>query len=380
MSENRKELICNIVGPLCEWFENEHREMYWRSHPVPYYIWISEIMLQQTRVEAVRGYFERFIEELPDVESLAGVDDERLMKLWEGLGYYNRARNLKKAACVVMEKYGGEMPAEYEELKELPGIGEYTAGAVSSIAFGKAEPAVDGNVLRVFMRLMDDESDILKEPVKKELRVDLKESMPKDKPGVFNQALMELGAVVCLPNGLPKCEDCPVKEYCLAEKKGIGRDLPYAQSLPFKAPKKPRKIEKKTVLAVERNGRIAVSKRKEKGLLAGMWEFPNMDGNLKKKEVIMLLEEAGMEFEKIETMGKAKHVFSHIEWHMTGYRVVLKEFPAVREGDGCQDGYLAEMMPVLTDLLKECKWETAEVLKEEYSMPSAFEAYKKVLF
>lgn len=376
MKEERMVLFRSIVPLLCKWFEKDHREMYWRSHPQPYYVWISEIMLQQTRVEAVRGYFERFIRELPDVESLAAVDDDRLMKLWEGLGYYNRARNLKKAANLIMEQYDGQMPSEFQELLKLPGIGEYTAGAVSSIAFGKAEPVVDGNVLRVLMRLTEDHEDILKERVKKELRQELKGIIPEEKPGIFNQALMELGAVVCVPNGMPKCSLCPLKKLCMAEKNGIETDLAYAQSLPYKAPKKARKIEDWTVFLFEKNGKTAVSKRGEKGLLAGMWEFPMLSGHWKRREVEILLKEAGLVAEKLEILENAKHIFSHIEWHMKGYRICLKDLPYVAE----EGGYALEMVPVLTDLLKECCWETPEVLESKYSLPSALETYKKQLW
>lgn len=370
-----KEKFLKTVPLLCEWFEKGHREMYWRSHPEPYYVWISEIMLQQTRVEAVREYFRRFIRELPDIESLAAVSDDRLMKLWEGLGYYNRARNLKKAAVLIMEQYGGQMPDSFEELLKLPGIGEYTAGAISSIAFGKAEPVVDGNVLRVLMRLTENHEDILKEKVKKELRLDLKEVIPHEKPGMFNQALMELGAVVCVPNGLPKCRECPLETICEAQKNGIEGDLSYAQALPYKAPKKARKIEKWTVFLLETDTKAAVRKRGDKGLLAGMWEFPKLPGNLKQQEVQVLLEEAGIFGERIEPLGRAKHIFSHIEWHMTGYRISLKEMPE----DGRMESYVAEMMPVFTDLLADCVWETPEKLKQEYSLPSAFAVYKEKL-
>ncbi len=372
--ENRKELFHQMVPLLCAWFEQGHRQMYWRSHPLPYYVWISEIMLQQTRVEAVRGYFARFIREFPDIESLAAAPEDRLMKLWEGLGYYNRARNLKKAAVLIMEQYGGKMPDSFEELLKLPGIGIYTAGAISSIAFGKAEPVVDGNVLRVLMRLSENHEDIAKEKVKKELRLDLKEVIPHENPGIFNQALMELGAVVCLPNGLPKCSSCPLKMLCSAEKNGIGENLAYAQNLPYKEPKKARKIEKWTVFLLEAHGKTAVRRRADKGLLAGMWEFPMLPGNLKISEVKMLLEEAGVSFEKISPLGRAKHIFSHIEWHMTGYQVFLKEMPL-----DLQESYVAEMTPVFTDLLTDCVWETGELLKQEYSLPSAFAAYKEIL-
>lgn len=377
MKEQRLEVFQDIVPLLCSWFEKDHREMYWRSHPLPYYVWISEIMLQQTRVEAVRGYFAQFIKELPDIKSLAIVDTDKLMKLWEGLGYYNRAKNLKKAANIILEEYNGIMPSEYKELLKLPGIGEYTAGAIASIAFGQAEPVVDGNVLRVLMRLTENHEDILKEKVKRELREDLKKIIPEEKPGIFNQALMELGAVVCVPNGLPKCSKCPIKELCQAKKQGIETDVVYAQSLPFKAPKKERKKEDWTVFLFEKDGKIAVGKRGEKGLLANMWEFPMLSGCLKKSEVELLLYEAGLSFEKLEPLGKAKHIFSHIEWHMTGYFIRLRGNPIVAEwADYPME---RELMPVLEDLLKDRCWETPKMIEREYSLPSAFHVYKELL-
>lgn len=381
MEKQRIELFQKIVPLLCSWFEKSHREMYWRSHPLPYYVWISEIMLQQTRVEAVKGYFARFIKELPDIKSLAIVDTDRLMKLWEGLGYYNRAKNLKKAANIIVEEYHGIMPSEYKELLKLPGIGEYTAGAIASIAFGQAEPVVDGNVLRVIMRLTENHEDILKEKLKRELREDLKQIIPEEKPGIFNQALMELGAVICVPNGLPKCSECPLKALCQAEKKGIETDLSYAQSLPFKAPKKAKHREDWTVFLFEKEGKFAVGKRGEKGLLANMWEFPMLSGALKKSEVELLLQEAGLLVERLEPLGAAKHIFSHIEWHMTGYFIQLREDFVVAEQ---QTDYNIEMepiqpLPVLEDLLKGRSWETPAVLEKEYSLPSAFAVYKKKL-
>ncbi len=381
MKEKRIELFQSIVPFLCDWFEKDHRQMYWRSHPLPYYVWISEIMLQQTRVEAVREYFARFIQELPDIKSLAMVDTDKLLKLWEGLGYYNRAKNLKKAAIVILEEYNGKMPSEYKELLKLPGIGEYTAGAIASIAFGQAEPVVDGNVLRVLMRLTENHEDILKEKVKRELREDLKQIIPKEKPGIFNQALMELGAVVCVPNGLPKCLQCPIKIFCQAREQGIEHDLSYAQSLPWKAPKKERQKEDWTIFLFERDGKIAVGRRAEKGLLANMWEFPMLSGRLKKSELEMLLEEAGFRFETIEELGEAKHIFSHIEWHMTGYFIRLSGNPMIVAE---QNRYniqeeRKELVPILEDLLKERNWETPAILKKEYSMPSAFKVYKQKL-
>ena len=211
--------LYKIVEPLLAWYEKNRRKLPWRENVSAYRVWVSEIMLQQTRVEAVKPYFARFIDALPDVSDLADCEEEKLLKLWEGLGYYNRVRNMQKAAKTVMEEYGGQLPDDYEKLLSLKGIGSYTAGAIASIAYGIPVPAVDGNVLRIITRLTQDESDIMKQSVKKRVEQALLEVMPQKRAGVFNQALMELGATVCVPNGAPLCEACPWKEFCLAKKK-----------------------------------------------------------------------------------------------------------------------------------------------------------------
>lgn len=347
-----------ITAPLLCWYEENKRELPWRSNPKPYYVWISEIMLQQTRVEAVKEYFNRFIKELPDIASLAQVEDERLMKLWEGLGYYNRARNLKKAAIVVMEEYGGELPAEYERLLSLPGIGSYTAGAISSLAYKIPVPAIDGNVLRVTKRLSAGYEDITKEAVKKELFKELLEDMPKEKAREFNQALMELGAMVCIPNGKPLCEKCPVASLCLAYKQDV------AMELPVKPAKKGRKIEEKTVLILEYQGKYGIHKRGDKGLLAGLWEFPGIEGKLGIEALEEILEENRISDYDMELLGEAKHIFSHVEWHMLGYGIRMEK--ADREFEK-------------QELFSELVWADKEQLEEEYALPSAFKAYREKL-
>ena len=261
-----------VVPYLLKWFDYNARILAWRENPKPYYVWVSEIMLQQTRVEAVKSYFDRFIQKLPDIKALAEVEEEQLLKLWEGLGYYNRVRNLQKAARVIMEQYNGVVPADYEALLKLPGIGSYTAGAISSIAFQIPVPAVDGNVLRVTKRISGSYDDITKESVKKELWQDLITIMPKDRPGDFNQSLMELGATVCLPNGKPLCDQCPVMHLCKAFQKDI------VMELPVKPSKKDRRIEEKTILLMEYENNYAIRKREKKGLLAGLWEIPSLEG------------------------------------------------------------------------------------------------------
>lgn len=347
-----------ITEKLLSWYRENARLLPWRSDPKPYYVWISEIMLQQTRVEAVKEYFNRFIRELPDIEALAGVSEESLLKLWEGLGYYNRARNLKKAAAVVMEKFDGKLPADYEKLLTLPGIGAYTAGAISSIAYGIPVPAIDGNVLRVTKRLSAGYEDITKESVKKELFSALLEDMPKEEAGAFNQALMELGAVVCIPNGKPLCERCPVAEYCLACKQEI------AMELPVKPVKKGRRIEEKTILVFEYQGKYALHKRAEKGLLAGLWEFPGLEGRVGIERMEELLEEQKLKDYTMELLGEAKHIFSHVEWHMLGY--------GIRMDKKCEEFEKQELFSQLV-------WADKKQLKEEYALPSAFRTYKERL-
>ncbi len=344
-----------IVPYLLHWFDYNARILPWRENPKPYYVWISEIMLQQTRVEAVKGYFDRFITALPDIRSLAEAEEERLLKLWEGLGYYSRVRNLKKTAQIVIRDYGGELPSEYSELMKLPGIGTYTAGAVASIAFGKAIPAVDGNVLRVTKRLAGSFEDISKESVKKELIAELTVIIPKDHPGDFNQALMELGATVCLPNGKPLCAKCPVMHLCRAFHQDI------VMELPVKPDKKERKRVERTILLMEYQDRYIIRKRPDQGLLAGLWELPGIEEHLTLQGVRRILKEWGLAIDEIEPMGKAKHIFSHIEWHMLGYRIRLKEL-----ADGYPEG-------------SQVRWADKQEIREVYALPNAFAAYTDII-
>lgn len=339
-----------IAQPLLAWYDRGRRILPWRESPTPYHVWVSEIMLQQTRVEAVKPYYDRFLAALPDIESLAGVEEEKLLKLWEGLGYYNRARNLKKAAEKIVIDYGGQMPGEYEELVKLPGIGSYTAGAISSIAFRHAVPAVDGNVLRILSRLRMDERDILDAKVKREIETELSEVMPEERPGDFNQALMELGAMVCVPNGAPKCGDCPWTSFCEAKKARRIAEFPH------RAAKKPRGIEKKTILVIRDEDKVALHKRAAKGLLAGMYEFPSMEGNRTEEEVLTYLKMFGLALIRIERLPSSKHIFTHKEWHMTGYAVRVDEL---------------ERMQPKGELL----FVTPDEIERDYPIPSAFAAY-----
>lgn len=349
--------LADIPKPLLEWYDRKKRILPWREEPTPYRVWVSEIMLQQTRVEAVKPYFKRFMEALPDIRSLAEVDEELLLKLWEGLGYYNRARNLQKAAIQIQEEYGGEMPAEYDELLKLAGIGSYTAGAVSSIAYGKKNSAVDGNVLRVFSRLREDGRLISDGKVRAAVERELAEIMPSDRPGDFNQAMMELGACVCLPNGAPLCGECPLSSLCLACARGTQTDFPKKEG------KKERKIQEKTVLVIRDRDRTAIRKRAGKGLLAGMYEFPTMEGFRTTEEVASYLAGNGIRALRILPLGDAKHVFTHREWHMKGYMVRVDELEAGAPGEDTRDWLYVE--PAETE--------------EKYPIPSAYAAYTRSL-
>ncbi len=337
------------VEPVIQWYRENHRDLPWRNTRDPYRIWVSEIMLQQTRVEAVKRYYERFLSELPTVKELAEVPEDRLMKLWEGLGYYNRARNMQKAARQVMEEYQGEFPHTYDTIRSLAGIGNYTAGAVSSFAFGIPKPAVDGNVLRVLSRILASEEDIMKAGVRSWMERAVEEVIPEQNASDFNQGLIELGALVCVPNGDPRCRECPAAGLCLAREKGI------QTRLPVKAKAKARRIEKRTVLIFRDARGVAIRKRPSRGLLAGLYELPNVEGHLTGRQAADYGKSIGLMPVRVRKLEEAKHIFSHVEWHMIGYEMLVDE------------------------LEKSCGAEMIFAKKEEletvYSIPSAFESY-----
>ncbi|MBO6297792.1 MAG: A/G-specific adenine glycosylase [Lachnospiraceae bacterium] len=354
-AQNRdKALLNGMADPLLAWYGEHKRSLPWRDDPSPYHVWVSEIMLQQTRVEAVKGYYARFLTELPDIQALAEVPEEKLLKLWEGLGYYNRARNLQKAARKIMDEYAGEMPADYEAILSLPGIGTYTAGAVASIAFGRPVAAVDGNVLRVFARYLADPTDISEEGLKKRRKNEIEQMIPKEYPGIFNQALMDLGAMICLPNGEPKCAECPLRNKCRAHKEGRTAELP------VKAPKAERRIEEKTVFVIQYQDKVLIRKRPGKGLLAGLYELPAAPGHLDRKDALVYVEELGFRPLHIEKLPDSRHIFSHLEWRMRGYLVRADEL-AQKAGVWQQE--------------KSCRLETPESIDVSYPIPSAFAAY-----
>ena len=336
------QLPAALPGQLLQWYDENRRILPWREKPSPYRTWISEVMLQQTRVEAGIAYFERFTAALPDIPALAAVEEQQLLKLWEGLGYYSRARNLKKAATLLMQEHNGQLPADFAALCRLPGLGEYSAGAIGV-------PAVDGNVLRVAARLMNDARNIEDTAVKKEFRQIVWEVLPQHRVGDFNQSLMELGALICLPNGRPLCESCPVRDLCQSCAAGTQLALPTRQKKPR------RRKEEKTVLLLCRPGEVQITQRPADGLLASLWEFPTLPGLHTSAEVAELL---SVPTEAVPPLGPATHIFTHIEWQMQGYRVELP--PKAPLWGGCISIPVAELFA-------------------SYPIPSAYAAYLKTL-
>ena len=339
------QLPAALAEKLLPWYRANARDLPWRHTEDPYRIWVSEIMLQQTRVAAVLGYYARFLEAFPTVEALAEAEEERLMKLWEGLGYYSRARNLQKAARAIRDC--GSFPQTVPELKKLPGIGDYTAGAIASAAFGVRAAAVDGNVLRVTARLTDSRADVAAPAQKRAVTAALEKTMPTAPAEIriFNQAMMELGATVCGPNGPPECARCPLQTLCLGFARGT------APELPVKAAPKARRVEEHTVFLLFRDGRVALRKRPKSGLLAGLWEFPNRPGTLDEAAAASAAADWDLRVTDWLNRRTARHIFSHVEWHMTGYALRV-------EGTGPE----------------ELIWVDAAGLAQ-HSVPSAFARY-----
>ena len=326
--------------PLLEWYNEHKRDLPWRRSPTPYHVWVSEIMLQQTRVQAVLGYYERFLKVCPCVADLAQLPEEQLMKLWQGLGYYNRARSLQKAAQIVMAEHGGVFPSDYEAIRALPGIGDYTAGAISSIAFGIPAPAVDGNVLRVVARITGDDTDITTTAMKHKVAEALRQIIPLKAPGDFTQAMMELGATVCLPNGAPQCDQCPASPFCIAHQ------TDRTAQLPVKKAAKARRVEQRDVFLCFYHNKVAIRRRPPRGLLAGLWEFPNQ------------LSPADCPVEGVcRRTGTGKHMFSHVEWHMTVHTVRA-------ETDDLPEGWA---------------WADRMELDKIYAIPNAFDCCRTLL-
>jgi A/G-specific adenine glycosylase len=298
---------------LLPWYMENRRMLPWRRDREPYHVWLSEIMLQQTRVEAVRGYYERFLQALPDIAALANAQEDALLKLWEGLGYYSRARNLQKAAKQIMQQYGGAFPQTHAQILDLPGVGAYTAGAIASICFEQPTPAVDGNVLRVVSRLTELSAPISSQRVKNAVNEALAKVYPKGRCGDFTQALMELGATVCVPNTLPHCPRCPMAQLCAANRAGTQR------SFPLKEKKKPRRVQARTVFILRCGERLAVCRRPKSGLLAGLWQLPDVDAALDAHEALAQAQDWGVKPSGIEKLLHRTHIFTHVQWEQSGY-------------------------------------------------------------
>lgn len=369
-----------LTEPLLNWYEENKRSLPWRQEVSPYRVWVSEIMLQQTRVEAVKPFFERFLKRLPDVGALAQCPEDELLKLWEGLGYYNRVRNMQKAAIEVLELHGGELPADYEKLLGLKGIGSYTAGAVASIAYQIPVPAVDGNVLRILTRVAEDDTDIMKASFRKQIEEQLAAYMQGEAfdakwSGEFNQALMELGATVCVPNGVPNCEECPWKHLCRA------RQNNRISELPVKSRAKERRIEKRTVFVLRDGERVVIKKRPKKGLLAGLYELPNIEGYLTQEEALAYVKELELSPIRIQKLPEAKHIFSHVEWQMQGYAILIED-AELGEGSNAR-----EIQADVNSRKKEkargedqkLLYVEAEASEQKYAIPAAFAAYAKYM-
>ena len=309
----KERILLQFPAPLLAWYEENKRDLPWRRQVSAYRTWVSEIMLQQTRVSAVIPYFQHFMAAYPTVADLAAADPEELMHLWQGLGYYSRARHLQQAAQKIMEEYGGRFPRDYFQVRQLPGIGDYTAGAICSMAFGQDVPAVDGNVLRVVSRITGCTENVLCTTVRKKMENWVRACLPPGKAGTFNQAVMDLGAMVCLPNGEPLCEECPAREFCRARAQGKQKDLPVREK------KREKRQEQKTVFFLRRGEETALCKRPEKGLLAGLWEYPNVEGRLEETQAAAQLEEWGVIPHLWVKKVNIIHEFTHIKWEMTGY-------------------------------------------------------------
>lgn len=344
--ENR---LVRLPGALLPWYRENRRVLPWREEVSAYRTWVSEIMLQQTRVAAVIPYFQRFMAAYPTVEDLAACDEGELMRLWAGLGYYSRARNLRRAAQVIAEEYGGAFPRTYQELMALPGVGDYTAGAILSIAFGEPVPAVDGNVLRVAARVGGCELDILDLRNRRQFRRRMEAVMPRQEPGAFNQALMDLGAGICLPGGAPLCNTCPAADFCAAREQGRQRELP------VRAPKKEKRLEEKTVFLLLGPEGTALRQRPDTGLLAGLWEYPHVPGRLTEEQAARQLRQWGLTPRAWLRQLDARHIFTHIRWEMTGYLVQV-------EGRGPADWLWAD-----------------GARRQRLAIPSAFDQFTRAL-
>ena len=394
-----------LPGRVVPWFLAHKRDLPWRRDRDPYRVWVSEVMLQQTRVEAVIPYYERFLGALPNAEKLARCPEDRLLKLWEGLGYYRRVRNMQDAAKRIIADFGGELPQEEKDLLALPGIGRYMAGAIASIAYGRSVPAVDGNVMRIMARLTADARPVgdtsfvrevtagLRDALETEYRAGLAAGRKKQKKGVpdagtFNQGMMDLGAMICLPNATPHCEACPLGDLCKAHKRKK------TEAYPVRVQKKARRVEKRTVLVIRDGEKVILARRPSEGLLAGMYEFPNREGHIGKKKALDLVKAQGFDALRIREMGEAKHLFSHVEWQMRGYEIRVGSFPEMTPGfdqkpgagakpgsDGIPESNIKPGFDGIpeSNIRPGSDWFLAEIsdIEERYAIPSAYRAYTR---
>ena len=359
------------------WYEEHHRDFPFRSDPAPYHVWLSEIMLQQTRMETVIPYYERFLNEVPDVMSLALLPEDRLLKLWEGLGYYSRARNLKKAAVIIAEEYGGEIPSSFEALKTLPGIGSYTAAAIASIAFHEAVPVVDGNVLRVWARFTGSYDDVLSDDTKKRVFTELTALLKKKKPdpALFNQGLMELGETLCLPKKAPGCESCPLSSDCRA------RLLDLTETLPVRNVKTAKKTVEKTVLILKKDGKTAVVKREERDVLKGMYGFYDTEGKLSREEVKACVEDLGFTVNALKILPQKKHVFTHRIWEMSAWIIEVSDKGNVDRDQTIGNGKaVGSEKPDVSIARPALIFVSPSELKTVYALPSAFRKWYDEVF
>lgn len=333
-----------LPNALLPWYKQNARQLPWRQDTEPYHIWLSEIMLQQTRVEAVRKYYLRFLEQLPGIQTLAEAPESQLFKLWEGLGYYNRARNLQKAARMIETQYSGNFPNQYKDIRALPGIGPYTAGAIASICFNQPHAAVDGNVLRIITRMTENDAPIDYMQTKNEIAAQLEKVYPKDNCGQFTQALMELGATVCTPKS-PGCTECPANDFCRA----YANDT--VLQYPVKQPKKEKRLEDRTVFLLQCEDKYAIIKRTENGLLSGLWQLPNILGKLDVKQALYTADTFGVQPVELYKQMYRTHIFTHIKWQMTCYHILCAQKPS------------------------DFVWATAQEIQTAYALPTAFRMF-----
>ena len=373
---------------LLEWYDSHRRKLPWREDPTPYHVWISEIMLQQTRVEAVRGYYARFVDRFPDIQSLAEAEEDECLKLWEGLGYYSRVRNMQKAAREIMSAYGGEMPRTASELRKLPGIGPYTSAAIASIAYGEKIPAVDGNLLRIFSRLALYEKEIRTPAAASEAYGFFLELMPDDRPGDFNQALMDLGSSVCVPGQGALCREsadaCPLSSFCRAFRSRLWASLPVMPA------KKARRADKKTILIIRDGELVMLRRRPSRGLLAGLYEFPSEEGWLTAEEAVGKARSYGCQPVRISPLQDSRHIFSHREWLMHGYEIWTGSFPEDKQSEKNMEAgsfpeeKISEKDRGSEQALSQGKagvpfFVSVSELQDRYAVPGAYAAYLSIL-